>query len=122
LRDTLAELGVEGVTAYQNVVRCHPPKNKLPAHAPGLCKVFLEQDIARLQPTLILLFGRTAIRAVLGVARQANWWGAMWERDNALVLSTWHPAYILRKPDLKEVWVNDIREAIKDMKEKYDQT
>ena len=100
------------VIGYQNVVRCHPDNNELPKHVSGLCKTFLLEDINLLDPGLVLLFGWTAIQSVLDIVRDSRWWGSLCKKDNTYYGCLWHPAYVLRRRDLKETWEMSIASIV----------
>jgi len=104
LVSALGDLGIDEMAAYINVVRCHPIDNKLPAKAARLCATFLRRDIERLDPEMVLLLGKTAFVAVLG--NEAKWAGTLWEYefDGTIYAATWHPAYVLRRPNLEKEW------------------
>lgn len=70
------------------------------------CRPFLEQQIALLQPRVILLLGRAAAHSVLGDDRAlAALRGKPFAYGNIPVRVTYHPAYLLRNlPDKAKAW------------------
>ena len=94
-----------------NAVKCRPPGNRTP-EAPEMaaCLPYLKRQIALLQPRLIVLLGRAAAHAVLGVeASLASLRGkplAYPEGERTIpVVVTYHPAYLLRTlPDKSKAW------------------
>jgi DNA polymerase len=65
------------------------------------CRVWLEQEIARLKPRVIVALGATALNAVMGERREV---GEARERtlqhaSGTRVLATFHPSAALRAPD-----------------------
>ena len=94
-----------------NAVKCRPPDNRTPeAGEIDTCRPFLARQIALLQPQLIVLLGRVAVRAVLGVdSSLASLRGKTLsyragERDIPVIV-TYHPAYLLRTlPDKAKAW------------------
>ncbi|MFA5372240.1 MAG: uracil-DNA glycosylase [Sideroxydans sp.] len=101
-----------------NVVKCRPPANRNPAaDEVATCLPYLQQQIALIQPKLIVALGKTAATALLG--REATLGSmrgvlhdfklpAMGQRDDQGRMSgqcpsiplivTYHPAYLLRSP------------------------
>ncbi|HET7922661.1 MAG TPA: uracil-DNA glycosylase, partial [Gammaproteobacteria bacterium] len=62
LNAMLAAIGLKREQAYiANIVKCRPPKNRDPRpEEAGLCRPFLERQIALIKPQLILAVGRIA--------------------------------------------------------------
>lgn len=94
-----------------NAVKCRPPGNRTPEAAElAACFPFLKQQIALIQPKLIVLLGKTAVSSVLGEdgslgslrGKNLNY------RDGDCeipVVVTYHPAYLLRNlPDKAKAW------------------
>jgi DNA polymerase len=67
------------------------------------CRVWLEQEIARLKPRVIVALGATALNGVMGErlkvseARERT----LHHASGARVLATFHPSAALRAPDDK---------------------
>lgn len=90
-----------------NAVKCRPPGNRTPEpEEMAACRPFLEQQIALLQPRLILLLGRAAAHTVLKDDRAlAALRGKRFAYGDIPVLVTYHPAYLLRNlPDKAKAW------------------
>ncbi len=98
----LAAAGIDVATeAYIcNVVKCRPPGNRKPTAAElAACRPWLEQQIALVDPPLVLLVGATALQGVLGIrggitGLRGQWrpWGGRW------LMPILHPSYLLRNP------------------------
>lgn len=94
-----------------NAVKCRPPGNRTP-EAPEVvaCLPYLKRQMALLQPRLIVLLGRAAVHAVLGVdSSLASLRGQPSTFENGEqsvpVIVTYHPAYLLRTlPDKSKAW------------------
>lgn len=90
-----------------NAVKCRPPQNRTPETAEmDACNGFLQQQIALIQPEVIVALGRPAAYAVLGQeASIQSLRGSVHyhERDGRRipVIVTYHPAYLLRQPPEK---------------------
>jgi len=106
----LAALGYERNQVYiANVVKCRPPENRDPRpEEAASCAPYLDRQIELLAPRVILAVGRVAAQRLLGsdspVGRlrgRVHRYGAT---DIPLVV-TWHPAYLLRRPEAKaDAW------------------
>ena len=87
-----------------NAVKCRPPENRTPETAEmDACNAFLNQQIAWIQPRVILALGRPAAYAVLGQeASIQSMRGRVHYRTQDSrkipVVVTYHPAYLLRQP------------------------
>ncbi|WP_297804618.1 UdgX family uracil-DNA binding protein [uncultured Brevundimonas sp.] len=67
------------------------------------CRWWLQHEIALVEPQLIVALGSSAARSVLGrpvILSQMR--GQVFATQNARVLVTYHPAYVLRHPDPDE--------------------
>jgi len=92
-----------------NIVKCRPPGNRDPHTAErAACSGYLSQQIALLQPKLIIVVGRVAAHTLLSTdesvgklrGRQLSYG----ERGIPVVV-TYHPAYLLRSPlEKSKVW------------------
>ena len=94
-----------------NAVKCRPPGNRTPeAPEVAACLPYLKRQMALLQPKLIVLLGKAAVHAVLGVdSSLASLRGkpsAFVSGDQSVpVIVTYHPAYLLRTlPDKSKAW------------------
>jgi uracil-DNA glycosylase len=110
LDEMLAALGQARESVYiANVVKCRPPENRNPhPDEAGACAPYLDRQIALLQPRVILAVGAVAARRLLAVdAPVGKLRGRLYRhgpRGIPLVV-TWHPAYLLRKPEAKaDTW------------------
>ena len=90
-----------------NAVKCRPPENRTPESAEiDACNHFLNQQIALIQPEVIVALGKPAAYAVLGRdASIQSQRGAIHFREQdgrrIPVIVTYHPAYLLRQPEEK---------------------
>ena len=92
-----------------NILKSRPPGNRDPQPAEvAACLPYLERQIALLRPRLILAVGRVAMQnllrtdSALGRMRgQVHEFGAL----KTPLIVTYHPAYLLRKPeDKRKAW------------------
>ena len=72
------------------------------------CLPYLEQQIALIRPSLICALGLSAMQALLGTkASMTSMRGRMFEFRGVPLVPTYHPAALLRNPNLKrEAWVD----------------
>ncbi len=90
-----------------NTTKCRPPGNRDPQPDElEQCIPFLRAQIASIAPRIIVTLGKPAANQVLGTdAPISTLRGTFHERFGALVMPTFHPAYLLRDPNKKrEVW------------------
>lgn len=101
----LTEAGIDLKEVYvDNVVRCALPSDmsKLPAQQQKKlrdnCVVYLQQEIARLKPRVIVALGSTALQTLLGVSSITRWLGrrVIYTPANCYLVPVMHPAAILR--------------------------
>lgn len=98
----LLEAGLDGERDLYiaNIVKCRPPENRKPtAREMAACRPWLDQQIALIDPALIVLAGATALAGLMGIkggiSRLRGQWLPWGERQ---VLPVFHPAYLLRNP------------------------
>ena len=92
-----------------NVLKSRPPGNRdpLPAEV-AACLPYLERQIELIRPRLILAVGRIALQNLLGtdssLGRMRGQVHAFGGLKTPLIV-TYHPAYLLRKPeDKRKAW------------------
>ena len=94
-----------------NIVKCRPPQNRDPKpEEVAACRSYLEQQIALVQPRVIVALGRVAAQTLLGndypVGRLRGTW---WEVAGVPVRVTYHPAALLRDANLKRPTWEDMK-------------
>ena len=90
-----------------NTLKCRPPRNRNPEpDEMARCEPFLQRQVALVQPRLILLMGRFAVKQLLksedaiGKLR-----GRVHRYEGIPVVVTYHPAYLLRNlPEKAKAW------------------
>jgi uracil-DNA glycosylase family 4 len=90
-----------------NVLKCRPPGNRTPL--PGEvanCRPFFERQLQIIRPEFICCLGASAARALLDTGDSIGRLRGRWfQYGSAQVLCTYHPSYLLRKPEAKrDVW------------------
>ncbi|WP_081616611.1 MULTISPECIES: uracil-DNA glycosylase [unclassified Thioalkalivibrio] len=115
LDNMLAALGLDRRqdVFIANVLKCRPPNNRDPSPEESrACRGFLDRQIALVQPEVIVALGRIAAQHLLETDQPLGRLrgGPHRYREVPLVV-TYHPAYLLRKPqDKAKVW-QDLRRA-----------
>ena len=90
---------------YTNAVRCRPPDNKISKKYINYCKQFLLDEIEELDPEYVLLMGNSPLEAVLNQSGITTWNGVVVEENNRVYIPMFHPAYILRNPEILDEWL-----------------
>ncbi len=110
LNSMLLAIGLPREQVYiANVLKCRPPGNRDPSPTEAAeCLPYLEQQIALLQPKIMLVVGRIAAQNLL---RTDKTLGSLRQQVHRFGLSavplvvTYHPAYLLRTPiDKRKAW------------------
>ena len=108
LEELLASIDTTREQVYiANVVKCHPPENRDPEQDEAeTCIPFLERQIESVRPRVICTLGRVAAQAVLSTDKSlGRIRGQTFHVGDAIVVPTYHPAYLLRNPEEKrETW------------------
>lgn len=108
LTKMLLSVGITRDTVYiGNIVKCRPPRNRVPEAAEAACCMpFLKRQMALVKPRIVVLLGSTALRFVLGDSYRITRDRGKWvEKDGILYLPTFHPSALLRDADkLADAW------------------
>ena len=114
----VAAMGLQSHEAYfANICRCRPPKNRTPtAEEMAACLPYLHEQIALVQPRVIITLGATATKGLLDTtvgirALRGNW---KLYRQSIPVMPTYHPAYLLREAEAGNLDAK--RDAWRDLK------
>jgi len=110
----LAAIGLDESSAYiTNVVFWRPPGNRKPSTEEiGICRPFVERHIALAKPRVILLAGGISTQAMLNTSDgimglRGRWSQITIEGHSAPALPTFHPAFLLRRPQEKaKAWAD----------------
>jgi DNA polymerase len=118
-------LGLSREQVYiANIVKCHPMKD--PEHPDSMgndrppspeeisaCRPYLEKQLALIKPKCVVTLGSVAAKLILGETRgisllRGKWYdypGGLFTSQKLKVLPTYHPAALLRNPNLKrDTW------------------
>ena len=108
LNNMINAMGLRRDDVYiANVVKCRPPGNRTPERDEcDTCSPFLMQQIATIQPKIIVALGAVAAKNLLSLNdSMANLRGKIYDFKDTKLAVTYHPAYLLRDPRQKsEAW------------------
>ena len=98
-----------------NVVNYRPPNNRTPEPSEiNRYSEFLKEHISIIDPKILILMGSTAMEAILGSNKKISkergqWKEVIIKQKNFKTIVTFHPAYLLRKPDQKKFSWEDLK-------------
>lgn len=110
LNEMLRAIKLQRTDVYiANILKCRPPNNRDPKPEEALqCWPFLQQQIALIQPKIVVALGRIAAQRILHTdtplarLRQQIHHHVQF---NLPLIVTYHPAYLLRSPqDKRKAW------------------
>jgi len=111
-------IGAMGLTRAEvyiaNTVKCRPPQNQDPEPDElAACRPFLDAQIAAVAPEVIVTLGRHAAHSLLNVTTAMTRLRGQWCQYRSIaVMPTFHPAYLLRKPEDKKLVWKDLQLAM----------
>ena len=114
LNKMLAAINLDRNSVYiTNIVPWRPPNNRAPNTEEILqCLPFTQKHIEIIQPSILVLLGGTATKAILATTLGITKLRGKWHEYNSLIIkepistmAMYHPAFLLRSPDhKKEAW------------------
>jgi DNA polymerase len=101
-----------------NVIKCRPPQNRNPEpDEVEQCEPFLFRQIDTIKPKVIVALGKFAAQSLLRTAEPiTRIRGREFKYRDAILMPTYHPAYLLRNPSAKrDVWedMKRVRDILK---------
>ena len=98
-----------------NVVKCRPPNNRTPKpDEAGACRPYLVGQLEVVAPKAIVALGRCAAENLGCLDREARGWRGRWtEFESIPVLATYHPAFLLRSPEMKRPVWQDLQDVLR---------
>ena len=102
-----------------NVIKCRPPGNRNPEpDEVEQCEPFLFRQIDLIKPKVIVALGKFAAQSLLRTTEPiTRIRGREYQYRDAILMPTYHPAYLLRNPSAKrEVWTDmqRVRDILKE--------
>ena len=124
LNKMLNAIKIERKKVYiTNVVNYRPPNNRKPEISEiNRYSKFLKEHISIIDPKILILMGSTAMEAILGNNKRISqergrWKEVIIKHKNYKTIITFHPAYLLRKPDQKRFSWEDLKIIRKEIDE-----
>jgi DNA polymerase len=105
-----------------NIVKCRPPNNRVPTLLEAeTCMPYLERQIQLIDPKIIILLGSTALKHIFGAEHKITIERGKWLNFNdRLAMPVYHPAAMLRNPELKRPTWEDFKKVILKYRELID--
>ena len=114
LNKMLAAINLDRNSVYiTNIVPWRPPSNRAPNTEEILqCLPFIQKHIEIIKPSILVLLGGTATKAILATTLGITKLRGKWHEYNSLsikkpisTMAMYHPAFLLRSPEhKKETW------------------
>ena len=108
LTKIIEAIGMTRADVYiANVIKCRPPQNRNPEpDEVEQCEPFLFRQIETIKPKVIVALGKFAAQSLLKTTEPiTRLRGREYKYRNAILMPTFHPAFLLRNPSSKrEVW------------------
>ena len=124
LNKMLEAIKIERKKVYiTNVVNYRPPNNRKPEQSEiNRYSKYLKEHISIIDPKILILMGSTAMEAILGSNKRISkergqWKEVIIKQKNYKTIVTFHPAYLLRKPDQKKFSWEDLKIIRKEIDE-----
>ena len=94
-----------------NIVKCRPPNNRDPEPDEIVaCMGYLKRQIEIVKPKVIVTLGRVATQSLLdSEERIGKLRGKRFEYQGIPVIPSWHPSYLLRRPQARLDTVKDMK-------------
>ena len=100
-----------------NTVKCRPQDNRKPSiDEIKSCTTFLDFQIKKIKPKIIVCLGLVAAENILGENdKLKNLRGKFYEKYGAKILITYHPAALLRDPSKKKLVWEDMQIVMREV-------
>ena len=111
LDEMITAIGIRrGDVFIANLLKCRPPNNRDPEPEEArACFPYLDQQLALIEPRLIVLLGRYALNAFFPEARISRARGVARRLNGRTFLPVYHPAAALRQFKFREVLAEDFQ-------------
>ena len=125
LDDMLAMVGLKRQNIYiTNSVKCRPPENRDPLNTEkDACRGYLRRQVKLMRPKIIVCLGRiSAMELIREDFKISQEHGQFFEKNGVLMMALYHPAALLRNPNLKPEAFEDLKTLQAKIKEICDHT
>ena len=112
LSKAIEALGLRREDVYiANIVKCRPPNNRVPREAEiASCLPYLLEQLSIVAPTAVGLLGAVAAQSILKMDSPVfKLRRKVFTHSEMKLVPTYHPAALLRNPDLKSHFWKDMR-------------
>lgn len=112
LDDMMAMIGLKRSNIYiTNSVKCRPPENRDPMNTEkDACRGYLRRQVKLMKPKIIVCLGRiSAMELIREDFRISQEHGQFFEKNGVLMMALYHPAALLRNPNLKPQAFEDMK-------------
>jgi len=116
LRELIAEADIKTDNIYiTNIVKCRPPNNRDPSEEEiRACIPYLKQQIKDINPKIIIGIGRVSSERIRPGLKISIDHGKIYKlKNNIIFVPIYHPAAILRNPNLKNLTLQDLKKLKK---------
>lgn len=121
LNKIIEAMGMKRSDVYiSNIVMCRPPENRAPLPDEAeTCIPFLHQRIEAIRPEIIVCLGSVAMQYLLQTDQKITRVRGEWQEFQGIkVMPTYHPAFLLRNPEMKKYVWEDMKKVMAALKEK----
>ena len=125
LDDMLAMIGLKRQNIYiTNSVKCRPPENRDPLNTEkDACRGYLRRQVKLMRPKIIVCLGRiSAMELIREDFKISQEHGQFFEKNGVLMMALYHPAALLRNPNLKPYAFEDLKTLQEKIREICDHT
>ncbi len=119
LTKIIGAMGYQRSDVYiANINKCRPPNNRAPARDEAdSCLPFLHGQVAAIRPKVIVCLGSVAVQNLLNTEEKISRLRGRWQEfDGIPVMPTYHPAFLLRNPNMKKPVWEDMQEVMRRLK------
>ena len=81
-----------------------------------MCSDYLENELKIINPKIICLLGNTPFYSILGGKEVTKNHGQIITKDNRVYFVTFHPAATIYNQKLEEVFKNDIKKLVNELR------
>lgn len=122
--DLLLQVGLNRQNVFiTNILKCRPPNNRdpLPTEIKA-CTPFLEKQIQKIQPNIIVTLGRFSLSYFFPTLQIGKVRGKLLKWNNQYIYPVYHPAAALRNTKFYDLLKNDFKQMKQFLEEKSAET
>lgn len=94
-----------------NILKCRPPNNRVPRESEiASCLPYLLEQLSIIDPSVVVLLGAVATQSILKThSPMYKLRGTVFTHSEMKLIPTYHPAALLRNPNLKSSFWGDMK-------------